>query len=479
MTFYAEYPVVGGGSGGSGITSLTGDVTATGPGAAAATIANNAVTNSKLAQMPANTIKGNNTGSTANAKDLTVAQSRALLGVVTTFFVFKPQATTPSGNVYNNWATLYADLILSSGYRQIDFDGTDDAGGNLTNISIPAGTYDMTGVVFNGLTAGNGNIPTVIAADGCVLNKFTTIGDNINVGTVSNSPVTTVGSGVINNITIGSQAVLFSNGTAPFFSFTDTFCILLLNSSATLNSSDTIDLQNSSLIVYLNAASIATSVAISGDVLSAVFVYYAVASGSFDLNQPDFAGTISVFLPELAANLFFDDTVTQLDGASTVQTAIETLQQRAVTTVINQSIAGSNIGTGETDLATVTNRTAIPMFDDDLEIIVDLEFAANVNSKRVKVYIDGNVIYDTGALVLNTGRLRINGHCINNSNTDVTSFVMGISTNAALGIQNQRVAHVTGAWTSDFIVKVTGQGGASADIIAELFVVRKSSFIII
>lgn len=70
------------GAGGGGITALTGDVTASGTGSVAATIANNAVTNAKAAQMAAHTFKGNNTGSTTNSIDLTDTQATAELNAM-------------------------------------------------------------------------------------------------------------------------------------------------------------------------------------------------------------------------------------------------------------------------------------------------------------------------------------------------------------------------------------------------------------
>lgn len=71
----------------------TGDVTNT-AGSLALTIGANAVTNAKAAQMPANTLKGNNTGATANTADLTVAQVKTLLAYTAGDIAAQPSDAT-------------------------------------------------------------------------------------------------------------------------------------------------------------------------------------------------------------------------------------------------------------------------------------------------------------------------------------------------------------------------------------------------
>jgi hypothetical protein len=61
--------------------ALTGDVTAA-ASSNATTIANDAVTNAKAANMAAHTFKGNNTGSTADPLDLTITELQTELGVL-------------------------------------------------------------------------------------------------------------------------------------------------------------------------------------------------------------------------------------------------------------------------------------------------------------------------------------------------------------------------------------------------------------
>ena len=66
---------------GNYITALTGDVTASGPGSVAATIAAGAVTLAKMANLAANALIGNNTGSPATPLALSASQVKTLLAI--------------------------------------------------------------------------------------------------------------------------------------------------------------------------------------------------------------------------------------------------------------------------------------------------------------------------------------------------------------------------------------------------------------
>jgi hypothetical protein len=83
----AQQTVIGNTSGtntGDQTITLTGDVTGSGTGSFAATIANDAVTNAKLANMATATIKGRTTAGTGDPEDLTGTQATTLLDTFTT-----------------------------------------------------------------------------------------------------------------------------------------------------------------------------------------------------------------------------------------------------------------------------------------------------------------------------------------------------------------------------------------------------------
>jgi hypothetical protein len=88
--------------------ALTGDVTAS-AGSNATTISNSAVSNAKMTNMAANTIKGNNTGGAAAPADLTTAQATAMLDVATS--ALKGLAPASGGGTTN---FLRADLTWAA-----------------------------------------------------------------------------------------------------------------------------------------------------------------------------------------------------------------------------------------------------------------------------------------------------------------------------------------------------------------------------
>lgn len=175
--------------------TLNGDVTGSGTGTFAATIATNAVTNAKAAQMPAHTFKGNNTGSTANAMDLTQTQVTAELNQFTTTL----QGVVPgSGGGSTNF--LRADgtwaAPADTGITQLTGDVTAGPGSGsqaatisnlaVTNAKIANTTIDLTAKVTGLLPLANGGTgqATAAAAFGA-LSPLTTKGDLLSFTTVN------------------------------------------------------------------------------------------------------------------------------------------------------------------------------------------------------------------------------------------------------------------------------------------------------
>jgi len=104
------------GAAASGMTQLTGDVTAgPGGGTQATTIAPGTVSNAKLATMPARTIKGNNTGATGAALDLSVADVLTLIGAGfrTQSVIANYTATAADTGIHFNNLAAPADVIVT------------------------------------------------------------------------------------------------------------------------------------------------------------------------------------------------------------------------------------------------------------------------------------------------------------------------------------------------------------------------------
>lgn len=195
--------------------TLTGDVTGSGTGSFTATIAANVVTNAKLAQMATHTIKGNKTGGTANAADLTGTEVTALLDLFTSSL----QGLVPSsGGGTSNFLRADGGWAVPPG----------TATGTVTTVSVVTAN-GVSGSVANATTAPAITLtlgaitPSSVAASGAVSGSnlsgtntgdqtITLTGDVTGSGT--GSFVATIAANVVTNAKLAQMATHTIKGNA-------------------------------------------------------------------------------------------------------------------------------------------------------------------------------------------------------------------------------------------------------------------------
>ncbi len=137
QTITAGTGLSGGGTGNVTINhdSHTGDVT----GSTTLTIANDAVTYAKLQNVAANSLLGNNTGSAANAIELTATQVRTFLNVADGATAYT-HPTHPGDDINLDTGPMTGGTVISD----LDFNVTTDTDGHVTDANATYATRVLT-----------------------------------------------------------------------------------------------------------------------------------------------------------------------------------------------------------------------------------------------------------------------------------------------------------------------------------------------
>ena len=178
--------------------TLTGDVTGTGTGSFAATIAADAVTNAKLANVATATLKGRTTAATGDPEDLTAAQARTLLNVADGANNYvHPNHSGDVASVADGATTIAADAVTYAKMQNVSAASRllgrgDSAAGDPQEITLGAGLA-MTGTTLSS-SGGGGSMTT--QDEGVTLNAAVTTLNFVGAG------VTASGAGATTTITI-------------------------------------------------------------------------------------------------------------------------------------------------------------------------------------------------------------------------------------------------------------------------------------
>lgn len=185
-----------------GITALTGDVTATGPGSVAATIGSNKVLDTMIRQSAGLSLIGRATNSTGNVADITASVSNGVLTSTGSALTF---ALLTNSNIDPAAAIAYSKLALAASIVNSDISGSAAIAYSKLNLALSIVNADISAsaaIAFSKLaTLSSGNI--LVGSAGNVATSVAVTGDV----TISNAGVTAIGSGKVTNTMIASSTI--------------------------------------------------------------------------------------------------------------------------------------------------------------------------------------------------------------------------------------------------------------------------------
>jgi hypothetical protein len=297
------------------------------------TTSTNVVTNAMSAQMAANTLKGNNTGLTANAADLTVAQIKTLLAYVPSDI---GAPTTTGTGASGNWG--------------ISITGSAASATNATNVGVTNDTTTATAFSLVMVDGSTGNLAPKVSASR--LYFYPATGTLVALAfSGSGASLTNIPNGALTNssVTVGSTAIALgatSTTLAGLTSVTSTTFVGALTGNATTATTATNITGGAAGSIPYQTGSGATTMLATG---SGVLVGGATPSYS---TAPTLTGTNFTGIPESGVS----NLVTDLAAKAAVgQTFYLGTTQIAINRV-SGSIALTGITSIDGNAATVTTN---------------------------------------------------------------------------------------------------------------------------
>ena len=213
---------------------------------ATAGIANNAVDNTKQSQLAANTIKANNTGSTANAIDATAVQVKTMLNVVNDAIVSASAGINTTETLIVKNTAMAASRMAAKTLIHVHWDGScTSTAANTSTFRVRIGTAGTTsdGVIFTAVTGAAQTSGTAIPFSADAWITVRTTGASASIHGVFNL----LNSGTTGIATVVSQTIL-----PTFATFNSTTANLIIDATYQSAASTTTSTFQNAFIEFVN-----------------------------------------------------------------------------------------------------------------------------------------------------------------------------------------------------------------------------------